>query len=72
MCVWLPPPLPAGEQLYDNNAGQDYTYPVTAGSTWEEWQAAARERQAEAEAERHKAEEVRGCVYLCVDRGVAL
>lgn len=49
----------AGEQLFDNNAGQDYTYPTTAGGTWEEWQAAARERAEEQEKERHRAEEVR-------------
>jgi len=58
-CLWsLHPVLPAGEQLFDNNSGQDYTYPVAAGSSWDEWQAAALERQAEQERERQKAEEV--------------
>lgn len=47
-----------GEQLFDNNAGQDFTYRTAAGITWEEWQAAALQRQAEQEEERHKAEEV--------------
>jgi hypothetical protein len=50
---------PAGEQLFDNNSGQDFTYPTAAGITWEEWQAAALERQAEQEKERQAAEEVR-------------
>lgn len=57
--------LTDGEQLFDNNAGQDYAYPVTAGITWEEWQAAAIERQEEQERERQKAEEVRGVGWLC-------
>jgi hypothetical protein len=48
----------AGEQLFDNNNGQDFTYPTAAGISWEEWQAAALERQAEVEKERQKAEEV--------------
>jgi hypothetical protein len=48
----------AGEQLYDNNGGQDFVYKTTAGITWEEWQAAALERQEEQEKERHAAEEV--------------
>lgn len=51
--------VPAGEQLYDNNGGQDFVYKTAAGITWEEWAAAALERQEEQEKERHVAEEVR-------------
>ena len=58
VCLLWWPCVPAGEQLFDNNEGKDYTYATTAGGTWEEWQAAALERQAEQEKERHKAEEV--------------
>ncbi|WIA17469.1 hypothetical protein OEZ85_014309 [Tetradesmus obliquus] len=38
-----------GESLFDNNNGQDYTYALQAGITWEEWQVQAVER-AEAQA----------------------
>eukprot|EP00879_Flechtneria_rotunda_P006859 GHRR01007204.1.p1 GENE.GHRR01007204.1~~GHRR01007204.1.p1 ORF type:complete len:854 (+),score=377.20 GHRR01007204.1:300-2861(+) len=51
--------LTDGDGLFDNNLGQDYTYPTQAGSTWEEWTAAAVERAAEAEKERQKKEEAR-------------
>lgn len=68
LVLWLLPVVPehapAGEQLFDNNSGQDYTYPVAAGSSWDEWQAAALERQAEQERERQKAEEVREIASL--------
>jgi hypothetical protein len=50
--------VPAGEQLFDNNGGQDFVYKTAAGITWEEWQAAALERQEEQERERQAAEEV--------------
>lgn len=51
--------LTDGESLYDNNNGQDYTYKVAAGISWEEWQAAAVERAEAAEKERAAAEAVR-------------
>jgi hypothetical protein len=53
------PPNETGEELFDNNSGQDYTMPVTAGITWEEWAAQSAERADKAEKERMAAEEVR-------------
>jgi hypothetical protein len=48
-----------GESLYDNNNGQDYTYPCTAGITWEEWQVQAVERLEAAAQQAVEQEEVR-------------
>jgi hypothetical protein len=56
----------AGEQLFDNNEGKDYTYVTAAGGTWEEWQAQALERQAEQEKERYAAEEVRYLLFIVI------
>eukprot|EP00775_Hariotina_reticulata_P004294 gene4294-4546_t len=43
--------LTDGDGLFDNNSGQDFTFPVTAGSTWEEWQVSAMERAKKLEEE---------------------
>jgi len=52
-----------GDGLFDNNSGQDYTFPVTAGSTWEEWQVSAMERAKKLEEERAAQEAVSFCLW---------
>lgn len=67
--------LTDGESLYDNNSGQDYTFAAAAGSTWEEWQAAAVERAEATAREAVAAEEVgagRACKRLGVGRNSTL
>jgi len=47
------------EGKFENNAGQDFTYPVMNGLSWEEWQDSAEERAMKAEEERQALEEQR-------------
>lgn len=51
--------LTDGESLFDNNNGQDFTYATSAGSSWEEWTAAAQQRAEQLEQERFEQEEAR-------------
>jgi len=48
--------LTDGQSLYENNSGQDFTYQIAAGITWDEWLDQASERAAKAEAAKQAAE----------------